>query len=232
VPAVGVPTLILHSAHDQVCRVENGRWLAERIPHARYLELDGIDHVVWGDRSDEIVAEIREFLTGAREAAVPDTVLATVLFTDIVASTEHATRPGDRRWRELLELHNERIRRELRSHRGHEIDTTGDGFLASFDGPARAIRCAAAAGASVRDLGLDIRAGLHTGECEVVDGKLGGIAVHIGARVAALANPGEVLVSSTVRDLVAGSGIDFRDRGTAQLKGVEGDWRLYAVARA
>jgi class 3 adenylate cyclase len=232
VPAISVPTLILHSLHDQVCHVENGRFLATHTPAARYVELDGRDHVPWGDRSDEILAEIREFLTGTREAAVPDTVLATVLFTDIVASTEHATRLGDRRWRELLELHNERIRRELARHRGNELDTTGDGFLASFDGPARAIRCAAAALGSVRDLGVELRAGLHTGECEVINGKLGGIALHIGARVAAMADPGEVLVSSTVRDLVAGSGIEFRDRGSAVLKGVPGDWHLYAVDNA
>jgi class 3 adenylate cyclase len=230
VPSIAVPALIVHTRNDQTCHVENARWLAEHMPTARYVELDGIDHVPWGDATDEIVAEIREFVTGAREAAMPDTVLATVLFTDIVASTEHATRLGDRRWRDLLELHNERVRRELQRHRGRELDTTGDGFLASFDGPARAIRCASAAVASVRDLGLDLRAGIHTGECEVLDGKLGGIAVHIGARVAARAEPGEVLVSNTVRDLVAGSGLTFVDRGAAALKGVSGEWRLYAVA--
>jgi pimeloyl-ACP methyl ester carboxylesterase len=229
-PSIAVPTLIVHTVHDQICHVENARWLARNIPNSRYLELDGLDHVPWGDRSDEIVGEIQEFLTGTRDAGTPDTVLATVLFTDIVDSTAHASRIGDRRWRELLTSHNDRIRRELDRHRGREIDTTGDGFLASFDGPARAIRCARAAIESVRDLGLQLRAGLHTGECEILDGKLGGIAVHIGARVAALAGPGEVLVSGTVRDLVAGSGIEFLDRGLARLKGVEGEWRLFSAA--
>jgi class 3 adenylate cyclase len=229
-PSIAVPTLIIHATEDQVCHVENARWLARNIVDARYLELDGLDHVPWGDRSEEIVGEIQEFLTGTRDAAVPDTVLATVLFTDIVDSTAHASRIGDRRWRELLAAHNERVRRELDRHRGREIDTTGDGFLASFDGPARAIRCARAAIESVRELGLRLRAGLHTGECELLDGELGGIAVHIGARVVALAEPDEVLVSGTVRDLVAGSGIAFRDRGVARLKGVEGEWRLFSAA--
>ena len=231
-PSIGAPTLILHATEDRICHVENARWLARTIPHSRYVELDGLDHVPWGDRSDEIVGEIQEFLTGTRDAAVPDTVLATVLFTDIVDSTAHASRIGDRRWRELLAAHNERVRRELHRYRGREIDTTGDGFLASFDGPARGIRCARAAIESVDELGLRLRAGLHTGECELMDGKLGGIAVHIGARVVALAEPGDVLVSRTVRDLVAGSGIDFVDRGVARLKGVDGEWRLFSAATA
>jgi pimeloyl-ACP methyl ester carboxylesterase len=231
VESINVPTLVVHAAGDEVCHVENGRWLAAHIAGARYIELPGGDHLPWGEHADTIAAEIEELLTGRRAAPVPDTVLATVLFTDVVESTERAAELGDRRWRELLELHHVRIRRELDRFRGREIDTAGDGFLASFDGPARAIRCASAALESVRELGLELRAGIHTGECELLDGKLGGIAVHIGARVAALAEPGEVLVSQTVRDLIAGSGISLDDRGIAQLKGVPGEWRLYAVAR-
>ena len=165
-----------------------------------------------------------------REAPEPDRVLATVLFTDVVGSTERATELGDRRWRELLDRHHTAVRRELERFRGREIDTAGDGFLASFDGPARAIRCARSTIDAVRGVGLQIRAGVHTGECEIVGDKLAGIAVHIGARVAGQAGPGEVLVSGTVRDLVAGSGLEFEDRGSAPLKGVPGEWRLYAVA--
>ena len=178
------------------------------------------------------LGEIRRFLTGVREAPEPDSVLATVLFTDLVGSTARTAELGDRRWRDLLELHHERVRRELERFRGNELDTAGDGFLASFDGPVRAIRCARAVVGSVRELGLDVRAGVHTGECELLDGKLSGIAVNIGARVAAKAGTGEVLVSGTVHDLVAGSGIAFEDRGTAELKGVPGEWRLFAVANA
>jgi pimeloyl-ACP methyl ester carboxylesterase len=230
VASIRVPTLILHRQGDHVCHVENARYLAKRIPGARYLELDGDDHIPWGQNGDEIASEIQEFLTGARESPTPDRVLATVLFTDLVGSTERAVAVGDRRWAGLLETHHAAVRRELARFRGREIDTAGDGFLASFDGPARAIRCASAAIDSVRGLGLEIRAGVHTGECEVVGEKLGGIAVHIGARVAAKANAGEILVSGTVKDLVAGSGIAFEDRGVAELKGVPGSWPLYAVA--
>jgi pimeloyl-ACP methyl ester carboxylesterase/class 3 adenylate cyclase len=230
VPSVRVPTLIVHRVDDPICHVENARFLAANIPDARYVELPGILHIPWaGSGGDEILEEIREFLTGVRESPEPDRVLATVLFTDIVGSTERATQLGDRRWRELLDAHHAAVRRQLERFRGKEIDTAGDGFLASFDGPARAIRCAEAAVESVRRIGLDIRAGVHTGECELHDGKLAGIAVHIGARVAGQAGPGEVLVSSTVRDLVAGSGLEFEDRGSASLKGVPGEWRLYAV---
>jgi class 3 adenylate cyclase len=232
VPAVHVPTLIVHRVDDPICHVENARFLASRIPAARYVELPGNLHIPWAGPGDEIVDEIREFLTGVREAPEPDRVLATVLFTDIVGSTERATEVGDRRWRELLEAHHRAVRRQLERFRGREIDTAGDGFLASFDGPARAIRCAEAAVDAVRGLGLDIRAGVHTGECEVAGDKLAGIAVHIGARVAGQAGPGEVLVSSTVRDLVAGSGLEFEDRGSAELKGIAGEWRLYAVSAA
>jgi pimeloyl-ACP methyl ester carboxylesterase len=230
VGSVRVPTLILHRRGDKICHVENARYLAKHIPGARYLELEGDDHIPWGQNGDEIAAEIQEFLTGARESPAPDRVLATILFTDVVGSTERAAAVGDRRWSGLLETHHAAVRRELARFRGREIDTAGDGFLASFDGPARAIRCASAAIDSVRGLGLEIRAGVHTGECEVVGEKLGGIAVHIGARVAAKASAGEILVSGTVKDLVAGSGIAFEDRGVAELKGVPGSWPLYAVA--
>ena len=230
VPSVRVPTLIVHRVDDPICHVENARFLAANITEARYVELPGNLHIPWaGAGGDEILEEIREFLTGVRESPEPDRVLATVLFTDIVGSTERATQLGDRRWRELLEAHHSAVRRQLERFRGRELDTAGDGFLASFDGPARAIRCADAAIEAVRGLGLEIRAGVHTGECEVVGDKLAGIAVHIGARVAGQAGPGEVLVSSTVRDLVAGSGLEFEDRGAAALKGVPGEWRLYAV---
>jgi class 3 adenylate cyclase len=180
---------------------------------------------------EEVVAHIREFLTGTREPPEPERALATVLFTDIVDSTQRAADLGDKRWRELLERHHEAIRRELARYRGRELGTAGDGFFASFDGPARAVRCAAAAVAAVRPLGLEIRAGLHTGECERVGETLGGIAVHIGARVASAAHAGEVLVSSTVKDLVSGSGIEFEDRGEHQLKGISDRWHLFAVAR-
>jgi len=229
-PAVRVPTLIVHRTGDQVCHVENARWLARNIAGSRYVELPGQDHLLWAG-ADDILPEIQEFVTGTRELAEPERVLATILFTDIVASTERVAATGDRAWRETIERHNSAVRRELARFRGREIDTTGDGFLASFDGPARAIRCAQAIVAAVADLGLSIRAGLHTGECERVDGNLAGIAVHVGARVAAAADPGEVIVSSTVRDLVAGSGIELVDRGVHALKGVAEPWRLFAVAR-
>jgi class 3 adenylate cyclase/pimeloyl-ACP methyl ester carboxylesterase len=233
VSSIHVPTLIVHRVDDPICHVENARFLAANIEGARYVELPGSNHVPWaGGGADEILGEIREFLTGVREAPEPDRVLATVLFTDIVGSTERATELGDRRWRELLDAHHAIVRRQLERFRGREIDTTGDGFLASFDGPARAIRCAGAAIESVRELGLDIRAGVHTGECELAGDKLAGIAVHIGARVAGKAGPGEVLVSGTVRDLVAGSGLEFEDRGAAELKGIPGEWRLYSVSGA
>jgi class 3 adenylate cyclase len=228
VPAIQVPTLIVHASRDQVCHVENARFLARTIPGARYVELDTEDHVPWFD-PDETLAEIREFLTGTREAATPDRVLATVLFTDLVGSTVRAAELGDRRWRDLLEQHHVAVRRQLARFDGREVDTAGDGFFATFDGPARGIRCAQAILDSVRPLGFEVRAGLHTGEVELADGKVAGIAVNIGARVAARAEAGEVLVSGTVRDLVAGSGLEFDDRGVAELKGVPGEWRLFAV---
>ena len=227
-PSVKVPTLILHRTDDPVCHVENARWLARAIEGARYLESPGNDHVPWVDR-EEILAETQEFLTGVREPAEPDRVLATVLFTDIVGSTERATELGDRGWRDLLERHHSAVRNELSRYRGHEIDTAGDGFFATFDGPARAIRCALAIRGAAHELGLELRSGLHTGECELLGDKVAGIAVHTGARVASRAGPNEVLVSSTVRDLVSGSGIAFEDRGEHDLKGI-GPRQVFAVA--
>jgi len=229
--AIRVPTLLLHSINDRSIDVATSRYMAERIPDAKLVELTGIDHVPWGCDATTILDEIEEFLTGVRRGPDLDRVLATVLFTDIVGSTEKAASLGDRRWRNLLENHHALVRRELARHRGREIDSAGDGFLATFDGPARAVRCACAISDGLRSLGIDVRAGLHTGECEVMGEKLGGISVHIGARVAALAGPGEVLVSGTVKDLVAGSGLSFRERGSERLKGVPGEWRLFAVER-
>jgi pimeloyl-ACP methyl ester carboxylesterase len=229
--AINVPTLILHAVDDQVCHVENARFLARTIRGARYVELSGGDHVAWFD-PDLTIGEIREFLTGQREVRTPDRVLATVLFTDLVGSTSIAAEQGDRRWRNLLEQHHGAVRHELDRFNGREVDTAGDGFFATFDGPARGIRCAQAIVASTSALGLEVRAGLHTGEVEMLGTDVAGIAVHIGARVMAQAGANEVCVSGTVKDLVAGSGIEFEDRGMAQLKGVPGEWRLFAVSRA
>jgi pimeloyl-ACP methyl ester carboxylesterase len=230
--AIRVPTLVVHRTGDQVIPVEHAHYLAEHIPNARLVELPGNDHLQWVGDADAILAEVEEFLTGARSAPEPDRVLATVLFTDLVGSTAKAAALGDRRWRELLAAYHGLVRGELTRHRGREIDTAGDGFFAAFDGPARAIRCALAVVDGVRALGLEVRAGVHTGECEVIGSKLGGIAVHIGARLAALASPGEVLVSHTVKDLVAGSGLHLEDRGAHVLKGIPGEWRLFAVVPA
>jgi class 3 adenylate cyclase len=227
-PTINVPTLIVHAVGDRICHVENARLLARTIPGAKYVERPGEDHAPWFD-PDQTLGEIREFLTGQREAATPDRVLATVLFTDLVGSTERAAELGDRRWRDLIEQHHASIRRELTRFDGVEVDTAGDGFFATFGGPARAIRCAQAIVEAVRPLGLEVRAGLHTGEVERSDGKVAGLAVNIGARVAARADAGEVLVSGTVRDLVAGSGLEFESRGVAELKGIPGEWRLFAV---
>lgn len=232
-PAIRVPTLVLHRVDDEDTLLDEGRYLAERIPGAELVELPGVDHGWWVN-SKQIVREIRRFVTALRDRGQwdlveSDRVLATVLFTDIVGSTAKLAEVGDRRWRELLEQHHALVRRQLVRFSGREIDTAGDGFFATFDGPARAIRCASAITQGVRELGLEVRAGLHAGECEVIEGKVGGIAVHIGARVAAQAEPGQVLVSSTVRDLVAGSGISFHDRGVVDLSGVPGEWRLYSV---
>ena len=230
-PAIRIPALVLHSLNDQTLPVDGSRYLAEHIPGARLVELTGPDHLPWLTDAEVLADEIEDFLTGVRRGPEPDRVLATVLFTDIVGSSERAASLGDRAWRDLLENHHALIRRELDRFRGREIDTAGDGFLATFDGPARAIRCACAISEEVRSLGIEVRAGLHTGECEKMGDKLGGIAVHTGARVAALAKAGEVLVSSTVKDLVAGSGLSFQDRGVQSLKGIPGEWKLFAVER-
>jgi pimeloyl-ACP methyl ester carboxylesterase len=228
-PTIGVPTLVLHRTGDHDVNVAEGRYLASKIPGAKFVELPGDDHWISAGNTDEIADEIEEFLTGTRPAPERDRVLATVLFTDIVGSTERAAELGDRGWRELLERHHALVRTELAHARGREVDNAGDGFFAAFDGPARAVRCAKSIVESVRELGLAVRSGLHTGECEVLDGKVSGIAVHTGARVAAHAGPGEVLVSSTVKDLVAGSGLEFEDRGVHELKGIPGEWQLYAA---
>ena len=228
-PAIDVPTLIVQRRGDRISPVEQGRYLAEAIPGARYVELDGEDHIpIVGDQ-DSVLDEIEEFLVGSRGGAESERALATILFTDIVGSTERAAELGDRRWRELLERHDAAVRRQLVRHRGREVKTMGDGFLATFDGPARAIRCAAGVREGVAGLGLDVRAGIHTGEVELIGSDVGGMAVTIGARIGALAAPGEVLVSSTVRELVVGSGIEFADRGARSLKGAPGEWRLFAV---
>ena len=229
--SVHVPTLVLHRVGDRVCHVGNGRFLAEQVPGATYRELPGDDHMPWMNPAggEEILAEIQEFLTGRREAQVPDRILATVLFGDLVASTNLLSEIGDARYRQLVELFLDAVRTELHRYRGREVDTAGDGFFASFDGPARAIRCGQAVAAAARRLGLAVRLGVHTGEVEVVGDKLAGIAVHIGARIGSLAQGDEILVSSTVRDIVAGSGLRFTDRGQRTLKGVDGEWRLYAV---
>jgi pimeloyl-ACP methyl ester carboxylesterase len=229
-PAVRVPTLVIHRTGDQVVNIAGGRDVAAKIPGARLAEFPGSDHLFYvGENADDISGAIEEFLTGARGSAVADRVLATVLFTDIVGSTEKAASLGDRRWHALLDDHHAMVRGILTRFRGHEVKTTGDGFLATFDGPARGVRCARAIADEVRSLGIDIRAGLHTGECEIIGDDVGGIAVHIGARVAALAGAGEVLVSSTVKDLVAGSGLRFGSRGVTPLKGVPGEWQIFAA---
>jgi pimeloyl-ACP methyl ester carboxylesterase len=230
-PVVRVPTLVLHRSGDRVTRVEQGRYLAEHIEGAKLVELPGEDHIPAVGNREAIIDEVEEFLTGIR-ASESDRVLATVLFTDIVGSTERALELGDRRWREVLEQYYGIARRELARFRGREIDTAGDGLFAAFDGPARAIRCACRIREEVRPLGLEVRSGLHAGECEVVGQKIGGIAVHIGARVASAAAPGEVVVSGTVKDLVAGSGIGFKERGTHALKGLPGAWPLFMVDNA
>jgi class 3 adenylate cyclase len=229
-PAIRVPTLVIHRADDRGLSVEHGRYLARQIPNAKYVELPGIDSLLWAGDQDAVAAEIQDFVTGVRPMPTPHRVLATVLFTDIVGSTQLAAAMGDERWRMLLDEHNRVARQQLDRSGGHEIKTVGDGILATFDGPARAIRCAVAIRDAVRDLGLQVRAGLHTGEIEVEPDDIAGIAVHIGARISALANGGEVLVSGTVRDLVVGSGIEFEDRGAHVLKGVPGEWRVFAVA--
>jgi pimeloyl-ACP methyl ester carboxylesterase len=234
VPSIRLPTLVLCRTGDDPGNVAGSRYFAQHIPGARLVELDGDDHVPYAGDTEPVHAALREFLESAWEDAQTadehESVLATILFTDIVGSTEKMADLGDRGWRDLLQQHHATVRRELQRYRGVEMDTAGDGFFARFDGPARGIRCAQSIVDAVRPLGLDVRAGLHTGECELADGKVAGIAVSIGARVASAAASGEVLVSSTVKDLVAGSGLHFEDRGVRPLKGVPGEWRLFAVA--
>jgi pimeloyl-ACP methyl ester carboxylesterase len=246
-PTINVPTLVLYrrdarfghgaaawrqAGEDPITPRGEAKYLVEHIPGARLVDLPGADHLPWVAEPDAVLGEVEEFLTGVRTVPEPDRVLATILFTDMVGSTALAARLGDREWRELLERHHALVRRQLERFRGEEIETAGDGFVASFDGPARGIRCATAIAESVGALGLSIRAGLHTGEAELVDGKLAGIAVHIAARIAALAEADEVLVSSTVKDLVIGSRMAFTERGAHELKGVPSEWRLFAVDAA
>jgi len=229
-PTVHIPTLVTHRRGDRVVNWRAGRDLADRIEGSKYVELDGIDHLPWAGDSDAVVGEVQEFLTGARSAAEPDRILATVMFTDICGSTKRAAELGDAQWRDLLEAHQTAVRRDLDRFRGCEVKTLGDGSLATFDGPARAIQCGHAIAQTARSLGLEDRIGIHSGEVEVMDEDVGGIAVHIAARVGSLASAGEVLVTSTVKDLVAGSNIQFEDRGLTQLKGVPDEWRLFAAA--
>ena len=229
-PTIRVPTLVLQAIDDRDVDVRDGQFIAEHIPGAKYVELPSGDHMWWVSHQDEIVSEIQEFLTGSRPAVDTDRFLATSLFTDIVGSTARVAEMGDRSWRGLVERHHAVVRDELARHRGIEQDTAGDGFYATFDGPARAVRCALAVRDRVRELGIEIRAGAHTGECEQIAGKVGGLATVIGARIRELAAPGEVLASATVRDLTAGSGLRFDDRGVHQLKGVPGEWRVFAAS--
>ena len=229
-PSIRVPTLLLYRVDDPDVNVAEGRYIASKIPEAKLVELAGADHFFWAGDPEPLIQEIEEFVTGHRTAADQERVLATVLFTDIVGSTEKASVLGDQSWRDLLNRHNAAIRQELGRWRGREVKTAGDGFLATFDGPARAIRCAKAISEAVRPLGLEVRCGLHTGEIEVVDEDVAGVAVHIGARIAAMAAPSEVLVSRTVKDLVAGAGLQFSARGVHSLKGIPEQWEVYALA--
>jgi class 3 adenylate cyclase len=231
-PTIRVPTLVLHRTDDRRVSVEAGRYLGRTIPGARYVELPGMDHVAWVGDVDRLADEIEEFLTGSRPEIEPDRILGTVMFTDIVDSTKRASEVGDRRWRALLDQHDQLVRRELARFRGREVKTLGDGFLATFDGPARAVRCATSIAGAVSSLDLEVRAGVHTGEIEVKGDDIAGIAVHIAARISSLARGGQVLASSTVRDLVAGSNIQFSDEGTHVLKGIGGKLRLFSVANA
>jgi class 3 adenylate cyclase len=229
---ISTPTLVLHPRDDGVAPVAGARYLAEHIRGSKYVELPGTDHFAWASGAPRILDEVEEFVTGVRGASEPDRVLATVMFTDVIDSSAKAAEIGDRRWRDLLGRYHDLVRDHLATFRGREIDTAGDGFFAAFDGPARAVRCAAAIALAVQRLGFQIRAGLHAGECETLGEKLSGIAVHTGARIASLAGASEVLVSSTVKDLVAGSGIRFADRGMHALKGIPGEWRVFAIESA
>lgn len=228
-PAITAPAIVLSRTGDRMAPSMHARALVDLLPHARYVELEGSDHAIFAGDTDALLDVVEEFITGSRTEREPERVLATVLFTDIVSSTERAAAAGDRDWRSILERHDEIVRNEIADFRGREIKQTGDGFLAAFDGPARAVSCAASISERVRALGIEVRAGVHTGECELREGDIAGMAVHIGARVGACAGSGEVLVSSTVKDLVIGSGLSFQDRGVAELKGVPGEWRLYAL---
>lgn len=228
-PVIHVPTLILHRTGDLDISVEGSRYMGQQIPNAKFVELPGNDHLAWVGDTEKLLNEIDIFLTGELHSSVPDRLLATCLFTDIVSSTETAHSMGDNRWRNLLQNHNEVVRNQLIRYKGHEIKTTGDGFLATFDGPARAVRCACAIRDELSFLGIEIRAGLHTGECEIIDDDISGIAVHIAARIMSKAMPGEVLSSSTVKDLVAGSGISFEKKGVFSLKGIPGEFEIFAV---
>jgi class 3 adenylate cyclase len=229
-PLIQAPALVLHRRQDQAVNYRAGRWLAKQIEGASYAELEGRDHFPWVGDSDAALAAIEEFLTGVRPATVSERVLATVLFTDIVDSTRLAAELGDRRWRELLERHQELVRDRLGRYDGREVKTTGDGFLAVFDGPSRAAQSARAIADDIPELGIEVRAGLHTGEVELIGDDVGGIAVHVAARIAALAGPSAVLASRTVRDLAAGSGVEFEPAGRHALKGVPDEWDLYSVA--
>jgi class 3 adenylate cyclase len=231
-PSIRVPTLILHRTGDLDSKIEEGRWIASQIPGARLVELPGDDHLPWVGDQDRVLDEVERFLTGRLTPAEPDRVLATILVTDIVGSTARAAELGDRAWRELLDRHHSIVRGELERFRGEEIDTAGDGFLATFDGPGRAIRAAVAIRDHLAENGIEVRCGVHTGECERLNGKIAGIAVHLAARIADTAESGEIRVSDTVRSLVAGSGIEFADRGAVALRGVPEGQTLFAVERA
>jgi pimeloyl-ACP methyl ester carboxylesterase len=228
-PTIDVPALVLHRRDDRVVSVRQGQYLAEKIPGARFVELSGADHFAMVGDQDVLLDEVEEFLLGTRRAREPERALATILFTDIVGSTERAAELGDRRWRDLLERHDALVRRQLDLHRGREVKTMGDGFLATFDGPTRAIRCACAIRDELAGIGVEVRAGIHTGEVELIGDDVGGMAVNIGARIGALADGGEVRVSSTVKELVVGSGLEFAERGAHTLKGAPGEWHLFAV---
>jgi class 3 adenylate cyclase len=228
-PAIRVPALVMHRTDDRDVKIDEGRYIADRIPGAHFVELHGDAHIPWVGDQDSVLDEVQEFLTGNRPAPDVDRVLATVLFTDIVRSTDHLARVGDKAWTELQDRHHALVRGELATFRGREVNTAGDGFFATFDGPARAVRCALRIQHAARDLGILIRAGVHTGEVELAGGGPSGIAVHIGARVCALADGQQTLVTSTTKDLVSGSGLRFEDRGAHRLKGVPGEWRLYSA---
>ena len=228
-PSIRTPTLLLHALGDETCTIEFSRYMATKIPGAKLLEIDSRDHLPWLEGSDEILSAIEEFLTGTRPAVASDRILCTILFTDIVGSTQLAAAKGDRLWNDLLQAHNAAVRQELTAFNGREMNTTGDGFVAIFDGPARAVQCAGAIRDAVKELGIDIRVGLHTGECEVRDENLSGLAFHIASRITDLTPSGEILVSRTIKDLVAGSGLAFESFGTHQLMGVPDEWQLYRV---